>query len=202
MQASWELGRTAVLRYVERGRPIGALPMRVVADEPEAVALYLADGTRGKWPYVAGKPIRQATLEQRFTTEWHPGEHLWTAAHVMVLSPAERAFAIWHFFSTEWDFEGWYVNLETPYRRSRVGFDTRDHTLDIVVDPDGSWRWKDEDELELAIEYGHHPPAEAAAIRAEGDRVLAEWPFPTGWEEWRPDPSWPVPELPDDWHVV
>ena len=30
-------------------------------------------------------------------------------------------------------------------------------------------------------------------VRAEAARVLEEWPFPTGWEDWRPDPSWPVP---------
>ena len=38
------------------------------------------------------------------------------------------------------------------------------------------------------------------AIRAEGERVIAEWPFPTGWEAWRPDPAWPTPVLPTDWH--
>lgn len=25
------------------------------------------------------------------------------------------------------------------------------------------------------------------------------WPFPTGWEDWRPDPSWPVLLLPTGW---
>jgi len=29
--------------------------------------------------------------------------------------------------------------------------------------------------------------------------VLADPPWPTGWEAWRPDPSWPVPELPPGW---
>src|SRR5919201_2134276 len=23
--------------------------------------------------------------------------------------------------------------------------------------------------------------------------LITEWPFPTGWEDWRPDPAWPVP---------
>jgi hypothetical protein len=202
VRAPREHGSTAVLRYVENGRVVAALPTRVVATDSEAVALYLAEGTRGKWAYVDGIPIREVSLRRRYTSGWHAGDHHWTGAHVLILKPAGRSFAIWHCFSNDWEFEGWYVNLETPYHRSAIGFDTRDHTLDIVVDPDGSWRWKDEDELALAIEYGHHPPPEAAAIRAEGGRVLAEWPFPTGWEEWRPDPSWPVPELPDDWHVV
>ena len=32
--------------------------------------------------------------------------------------------------------------------------------------------------------------AEAAAVRAEGERVVEAKPWPTGWEDWRPDPSW------------
>jgi hypothetical protein len=32
-------------------------------------------------------------------------------------------------------------------RRTRLGFDTRDQALDVVVEPDGTWQWKDEDQL-------------------------------------------------------
>ena len=39
-------------------------------------------------------------------------------------------------------------------------------------------------------------------VRAEAERVLAAPPWPTGWEAWRPDPSWPAPALPDGWDVV
>ena len=34
---------------------------------------------------------------------------------------------------------GWYVNLQEPLRRSRLGFDTDDLILDIWVQPGGSW---------------------------------------------------------------
>jgi hypothetical protein len=37
-----------------------------------------------------------------------------------------------------------------------------------------------------------------AEVRAEADRVVAAWPFPTGWEDFRPDPAWGVPRLPED----
>jgi hypothetical protein len=43
---------------------------------------------------------------------------------------------------------------------------------------------------------------DAAAVRAEAARVLEEWPFPTGWEDWRPDPYWPIPQLPVGWDRV
>ena len=108
-----------------------------------------------------------------------------------------------HRFGTHhslWYFEdGWYVNLEEPWRASSVGWDTRDLALDIVVERDGSWRWKDEDHLAAAVERGWITPEKASAVRAEGERVLAAWPFPTGWEDWRPDPRWEVPHLPAGW---
>ena len=96
-------------------------------------------------------------------------------------------------------FAHWYVNFEQPLRRSPVGFDTFDEKLDLIVQPDGSYRWKDEDELEQAAALGL---LDAGAVRAEAARVLEEWPFPTGWEDWRPDPSWPIPQLPDGWERV
>ena len=45
------------------------------------------------------------------------------------------------------------------------------------------------------------------SIRAEAPhmvRVIEEkgQPFSDGWEDWRPDPKWPVPEFSDDWDVL
>jgi hypothetical protein len=53
----------------------------------------------------------------------------------------------------------------------------------------------------VAVDVGFFTREQAAAFRAEGERVLAEWPFPTGWEEWEPDPSWPLPAVPDGWET-
>jgi len=74
-------------------------------------------------------------------------------------------------------------------------------SADDRVERDGSWRWKDEDELAVAVEVGFFTAEQAASFRAEGERVIAEWPFATGWEDWQPDPSWPVPSLPADWEA-
>lgn len=53
----------------------------------------------------------------------------------------------------------------------------------------------------MLVKQGQFSPEQAEAFRAEGERVIAEWPFPTGWEEWRPEDSWPVPSLPDGWET-
>ncbi len=46
------------------------------------------------------------------------------------------------------------MNFEQPLRRTPVGFDTFDEKLDLIVMPDGTYRWKDEDELEQAAALG------------------------------------------------
>lgn len=92
----------------------------------------------------------------------------------------------------------WVVPQE-PLRRQALGFDTPDQALGITVGPDGTWAWKDEHHLERLVELGAFSADQAVAIRAEGERVLEERPWPTGWEQWRPDPAWPIPELPVGW---
>ena len=55
-----------------------------------------------------------------------------------------------------------------------------------------------------AVEHGVVSRPYAEGIRAEGERAtraIEAWapPFGDGWEDWRADPAWLVPELPEDW---
>ena len=199
---------TVVLRYFERGRPVGALPTLLVERRPDTIPLYLAPGTPMKWPHVRGRRVREVTLEERFSSPWDPGDGVWDGRGSLILGLPGRRFSVWVFWhGDDESFAGWYVNLEDPWRQSRVGFDTRDHTLDLWVTPDRRWTWKDEDELEVAERLGHHPPQEAAEIRAAGVEaveLIESWapPFCAGWERWRPDPAWRVPSLPPGWDAV
>ena len=49
------------------------------------------------------------------------------------------------------------------------------------------------------VRQGRFTSKDVAAFRAEGERVLADWPFPTGWEEWQPVPAWAAPKRTQDW---
>ncbi len=195
----WQPGEAVVLRYFNHGRPTGALPTRAVSSEERPV-LWLAAGTTVKWPGVAGRLVREVPLAERFTQPLDAIDRPWTGDGVLILGRPGRAHSIWLFWENG-RFAGWYVNLEDPWQPCRLGFDTADHTLDIWVESDGSWRWKDEHELDVAVELGFFSSEQAAAFRAEGERVIEEWPFPTGWENWRADPSWPVPQVPDEWQA-
>lgn len=127
----------------------------------------------------------------------------WCGGRLMI---AETGAA--HSVYVTWDetgkLVGWYVNLEDPWRKTGVGFDTTDHLLDVWVDPDGSWRWKDEDHLAEALDIGLFSAEQAKAMRIEGKEVIERiegWaaPFDEGWDNWRPDPEWPLPSIPDGW---
>jgi predicted RNA-binding protein associated with RNAse of E/G family len=93
------------------------------------------------------------------------------------------------------------VNLEIPRGRTEHTTDRSDGALDVVVAPDCSWRWKDEDEADAAVAAGRITAADLTRLRAEGERVIAlaeagAFPFDGTWTDFRPDPDWPAPVLP------
>jgi hypothetical protein len=177
--------------------------MTVVRDAPDLVALYIRPGAVGmRRSGTRGGP------RGRNLVAWDGGHEPrpWHTHRALILNrPGDG-----HSVNLFWDdtsnaFRGWYVNLELPWRRSEVGFDSRDLALDILVEPDLSeWRWKDEDELAWMVEQGRYSRAEAVEFRREGERAVERVirrapPLDQPWEHWRPDPSWPLPTLPDGW---
>jgi hypothetical protein len=187
----------ALLRYIRFGKVRHASPHFVVHEDPDLVALWLPVGTHMKRPLSDGRPIRGQA-----DREWELYDHVWHTSSQLALIPWGPAHCVHVIWDEGGEFAGWYVNLQEPLRRSPLGYETDDLVLDIRIQPDGSWAWKDEDELEEAVRLGRFTKDEAQAIRAEGERVLEERPWPTGWEDWRPDPGWSLPRLPKGWDVV
>ena len=169
-----------------------ARPWIVVHDRPDQLALYIPPGTFVKIPPGSGIP----------RNEWALKDDVWTRDTLRLATPSEpHSVLLWW---EEGVFDGWYVNLERPLSRSVVGFDYLDQELDIQVRPDRSWELIDEDEFEEAQRLGVIEPDEAAAVRAEAERMIQrieawEAPFSEGWERWKPEPSWKVPSLPFGW---
>lgn len=127
--------------------------------------------------------------------------------HVLTLTPPDSWHSVWLFWTAEWQVKSWYVNLQAPIRRTSRGILVQDYALDIAVGPDMSWSWKDEDEFIELTNRGFFTKRQIASIRAEADRMVRVIkengsPFSDGWEKWRPDPDWPVPETPEDWSVL
>jgi predicted RNA-binding protein associated with RNAse of E/G family len=134
------------------------------------------------------------------------GDSLWTDNATLWLARPEDEYCILLFWrASDWRFLGWYINLQASLKRTSVGFESEDHILDILVHPDLTWEWKDEDEFAAAQRVGRFTAAQAETVRAAGLTAIAQvnahsWPYSDGWEQWRPDPSWRIPPLPSNWH--
>lgn len=199
----WSRGDQIVLRYGPPGRLAWVGGVTVVEDSAEGIALYLAAGTPILRPvHLDGSEIpRDIPYEERYGLEWRLGEGVWHSTERLLIARPGAAHAFSAFwFAGEWTFLAWYVDLQAPFRRTREGLASEDDVLDIVAPPDQSWYWKDEDEFAAAQRVGRFSAEQAAAIRAEGEAVIEtiearDWPLDAGWELWRPDSSWPIPQL-------
>lgn len=178
--------------------------MRVARHTPDLLVTYLAEGTTVSVPMLRdGRGLRDVPLDERWA---HPRTSLrrpWDGTELIQLFPRGRAHSIWIVRDRAHALIGWYVNLEDVHELDGYTVTTQDHVLDIWVPAEtGEPQWKDENELEAALLVGRVTPAQAVAIRAEGERVWAERPWPTGWEDWLPPAEWTAPELPEGWHAA
>ena len=193
-------GEQALYRTVRDGRVRWAIPHTLVDETRERVVWFVRPGVRGRRPTGA-----RGDFARVLSGDWNHREHVWHENRVLRLTPLGAAHSVdlyWNDESSE--FLGWYIQLQDPLRRSRFGWDTRDHILDVWIEPDRTWSWKDEDEFAEAQHAGLFDADQAAAIRAEAERVIAhcerwEPPFCDGWETWAPDPGWRLPRLPPGW---
>ena len=176
------------------------------------------DGTRYLALYThPNAPYRSGTTRDRRSMAVHERIDLWERSvqapleervsgsnHVLTLTPPASWHSVWLFWDLDWRVRRWFVNLQSPIRRTPEGIVVRDHILDIRVEPDLSWSWKDRDEFDELVRRGWFTDEEHASVLAEAEkmaRIVTENgpPFSDGWELWRADASWPVPSMPDDW---
>ena len=207
MHLTWSRGDTVVLQEVWDGRVWAARPMTVVEDEGDSVALWFPVGTLWKRPTSPPTREREASRGDRLASSLELGDWVFEDAEWDASTLWSMRAGDWHALWTSWRPDeshwGWYVNLQRPFSRTPLGFETMDLALDVVVEVDGTWHWKDEDEFETFVDRGLFDGETAARAREEGLRVArrverGEPPFDKT-PHWRPDPAWPRPELPDGW---
>ena len=198
-KADWDWSRAQVahtvnvaVRELHRGRVWRILAARRIADHAGLDVLWHPKQTPVYRPFAEGRELR-IPGDGDWELEFRPSP---TAALIFV-RPGDR-YSLWLTFR-DGIFESWYVNFERESVWNGDCFDIVDEKLDLVVAANGAVRWKDEDELEEAARAGY---LDAAEVRAEAERVLAHPPWPTGWESFEPDPSWPAPELPAGWDAA
>jgi predicted RNA-binding protein associated with RNAse of E/G family len=183
-----------------KGKLWWACPAFVVQDSPDLIVLYWPVGTPTR------SPVRRPTVEDELYNRIELIERNWTDNDVLSLNIRGAA----HSVEVMWEenthkLRCWYVHLQEPIRRTRIGFDTMDQMLDIVISPDRTrWHWKDEDEFSEAEVIGVYSREKVQSIRQEGERVIGMLntnasPFCDGWENWKPPVEWGIPVFPAGW---
>ena len=196
-------GDSVVWRSVERDQKVvqTVWPWTVVQDGDKEIVLYLPAGTVGKH-----RTGERGGPHDRMLLKWDGGhaDMTWKRTNVVRLYRAGDPYSLWLAFDAEtWDLAWRYINLEDPWLRTAIGFDSRDVYLDLVAGPDGDdWAWKDEDELAWVVAQGRIDAARAVQIRADGERAVQavrQKGSLDRWRTWRPDPSWRIPTVPERW---
>lgn len=201
-------GSQILWRYHRPGfaNRLAVRPMTVVHDDAAGLVAWLAPGTPVTRPVLPdGRGIREAPLLEREIGRAIKLD-VWRGTGILKIAPTGVPWSVWVFWDDDWNHLFWYANLEDVHVRDEVGILTQDHTLDVVIRPDFATEWKDEDELEAAIANGRFTEADAATFKADARAVedvvgRRGVPFRELWQDWRPDPSWPLPQLPDGTHV-
>jgi hypothetical protein len=195
-------GDIIVLRGILKGKLWWACPAFVVQDTLNLIALYWPVGTPTR------SPIVRPTVLDELYNRIELVQRNWTDNDVLSLNTPGAA----HSIEVMWEekthrLHCWYVHLQEPLHRTRIGFDTMDQILDIVISPNRkSWRWKDEDEFSEAEAIGVYSHPKAQSIRKEGERVIALLKantslFYNGWENWNPPIEWGTPTFPEGWEL-
>lgn len=205
----FEPGQTIVRRSVwGSGRIAAVESARVVSDDGRGVLAWTASGSDAATrTTLAGESIRKMPLAQRkiIPTVLHPRQ--WRETSILTLTRTDAGHSVWWFFDADLTFAGWYVNLEAPAKRWYGGLDTRDHALDIWVEPDRTWNWKDEDEFaERTGDEDYWTAAQAEQIRAEGEGMIAlieagRYPFDGVHTDFHPDPAWEPSRFGPEWDL-
>jgi hypothetical protein len=198
-------GDEVLLRYrYPDGSIQAALPMRVVAHEDDLLVCWLAPGTSIRyWATEDGRDPRDLPIEHRFEARLSNGPRTWQGTGALHVLRLGDPFQVLLFRDAGGRFAHWYVNLERPAVRSGARLDSVDRQLDLVIDASGEARWKDLDEAAFAVGTSFLPLEDLIAARETGVRILQDVagflaPY-RRWIDFAPDPSWPVPGLPDDW---
>jgi hypothetical protein len=207
----FEPGRLVLHRDTHFDRIAFVHPARVVSDDDRGLLLWLARGSVvAVEASLDGRSPRDMTFPEWSATQRGTRLTSWRGPGVLRFFPPEADHSVWWFRTDDGVFKQWYVNLEEHAVRwddgAVAGIDVVDQDLDIVVAPDRTWRWKDEDEFAERLAHPeHYWVSDEAAVWAEGHRVIkmieaADFPFDGTWTDFHPDPTWPTPtELPEGW---
>jgi protein associated with RNAse G/E len=201
-RSTWKPGETATLRGVGH-KVYWAYPTIVVQDTAHLIVLYMPAGVIGR------NTDHRVTPQEFFSPEKiNIVDHQWQRTDVLILIVPGEPFSIYLMREAGTKNQDcWYINLQEPIRRTTIGFDTMDHVLDVVVNPEMTeWKWKDDDEFAEAERIGFYTPQIARQIWSDGEKAIKSLTserraFYEEWKDWQAKPEWKIPELTPFWEI-
>jgi protein associated with RNAse G/E len=208
----WNYGDIVALRGMIGSRPWIVQSCHVVKDTPQEIALLLLPDAECIIPesYLHRKHdpgyVWERWQESRSET-WKQIHFRWLRNRMLMLLEPQKYYAtiyIWEHATNI--FQCYYINFQLPFTRSHCGFDTLDLDLDIVIQPDLTWQWKDVDEYERGIQADGILPDWMHGIDQAKPEIFdriekRKYPLDGAWLDWKPDPAWTAPTLPDGWNL-
>ncbi len=163
---SYRVGETVVVRDVHAGTIFFAWPLHVLEDGARGLLTVQVPGAVGK--VVKGYPTdRSLLLSQIASGRPTLVDLAWSSVfRVGVITPGAWwcTWLMWD--ATSGDFLCYYVDFLRPVLRRGHLLDTLDLGRDVVVAPDGTWSWKDLDDVALLQERGWLGQQESGPPRA------------------------------------
>jgi hypothetical protein len=204
-----DVGTTACLRDEHHGQVVWAWPVtveRAIDRGEEHLVVSQLAGATGMVPEGYPDDLPRV-LDQAATRQWNLVPHVWTFTHCLHVVQLGQWWGARLMWTETGDFLCWYVDFRTPVsvsKRLRC-ITTRDLQLDIVVTPDGSWSWKDEDHLEIAYDMGVVTRTERQSVEEARDEVIAAieakiFPFDGSYVDWKPSSG--PPPLVQSWRTL
>jgi uncharacterized protein len=208
-----QAGETCVLRGIVNNQVWMAQSVIVVTDGPAETVLLLLPGAQCAYPEGWWNCSHQSTSG---LTRWQEArradirlrELAWNTNRVLIFLEPEKYYSCFLFWEHATGlFDSYYINFQLPITRSYCGFDTLDLDLDIVVDPHYHWEWKDEDEYQAGIREGGILDKWVKGIEHSQAEVFnrinrRSYPMDGSWLDWKPDPAWLPPSLPERWQEL
>jgi len=205
----WKPDDRIMWRGMYRNQVWHAQTVIVVKDTSEETVVALLPGTECIAPegYLKGKKYAQRRWDHK-NSPWKLEKFRWHTNRLLCLVEPEKFYSTILFWRNESnEFLCYYVNFQVPFQRSHWGIDTLDLDLDLVIHPDFSFEWKDVNEYQKAMECEIISPEWIHGIEAAKPEILERlekrhYPFDGLWLDWKPDPRWSPPTLPENWDKI
>lgn len=214
MKEYWNVGESCVLRGIVNNRVWSAQSVIVVRDKPEEIILLLLPGAQCAFP--EGYWYWRLINDHSTGTRWQEAtgerivlrEYTWQTNRILMFLEPEKYYScylIWDHVSGQ--FSCYYINFQLPYSRSHCGFDTLDLDLDIVIDPNYNWTWKDLEDYHNGVREGSIRNEWVNGVEQSQTEIFDRinkriYPLDSSWRNWQPNRTWFSPTLIEKWQEI